>query len=1276
MSTGLSGQMNAQPIPYFSFKIFHSGLFLGLLVLFYPFFEVFGQTESVIYTSGSGTFTVPHRVSSLQIQAWGGGASGGVHTNATGTNSDSRGGGGGGAYVSHTFTGSNLTGLPLSWSVGTGGTIFPTAPITIEPGANGGTTSFNFNGTGLVTVGGGVASKDGIGPGGTWASPFALNVARNGGNGSARVNKDGAGGGGSGANAASSIGQTGGSGDGEGGDGGNTSGLGQNGSAPGGGGGGKGGSNTGDQTKSGNGVPGRIQISWLCSIALTSSASSTNQTLCLGTGIGNITYVISGATGATVSGLPPGVSANYVNGDLTISGVPGSFGIFNYTVTPTGYCTSYTASGTITVNGSPTITSPPVAGQSICASGAFSPISVTVSGTGLSYQWYSNTNSVNSGGTLIPGATGPSFTPPVTAFGVTRYYYSVVSGSCSTSVTSPVSGPFVVNDEKSVGPTSSSPSLCIQSPLSSPITHTVRNASGIGTATGLPSGISVTFDPINETLSLSGTPTQAGIFNYSIPILGCGPNQSATGTITVLSNSVSIETPTNQAICLTGALIPITYTTSGATGISSPGISGAHGLPQGVSATWSANKLTISGTPTQLGVFNFSIPLTGGCGTVSATGTITVNSPILLPNSELLGQTKCLNQPFEPLSVATGQGWTYQWYSNSSASTSGGTPIVGATSNTFTPSSTQAGTIYYYVAVNSAGCGAPIFALSGAHVVLPANIAGSPAFSAPICINTPIGPIEISTSGATGIGTASGLPPGITATWGTNTITLYGTPTSSGTFNYSIPLTGGCGSVNATGTITVTPNLAVSAPSMANPSICFTTALPTITHTTFGATGIGLPIGLPPGVSASWSSNTITISGTPTSGGTFNYSIPVIAVCGSEAATGTITVSPGYSFTSISSTRPSTTGNTSTVTVSGSSLTTGTYLVTYNLSTPIQATGITATLTVVSTGTGTFTTVPIENAGLTTLTITSIKKSTDTCTIPVQANHETSFSLQYLQFDSNSTFTIPEGVTCVRVELWGGGGAGGESDGSEGGGGGGGGAYLQRYGYAVSPGSIYTITIGSGGATDGANGGATTFASGVGLTVNGGFGGSKNAGGAGGSIIGSSSFIYDEAGGNGGMPTRSKDSGAAGGGQAGGTSGFGANGFTNIETVGGAGGGMAGHPRSGGVGGTYRSGSGGNGQAPGGGGGGAGGDRGKNVGFGAPGRVIIHFDEPCVIQTCSRIIDDGVVSGNVIIEFFEDCVWNAPEGLIEFEVLAIGGGGAGMVHAKVDIGSLPGLIMD
>jgi len=84
------------------------------------------------------------------------------------------------------------------------------------------------------------------------------------------------------------------------------------------------------------------------------------------------------------------------------------------------------------------------------------------------------------------------------------------------------------------------------------------------------------------------------------------------------------------------------------------------------------------------------------------------------------------------------------------------------------------------------------------------NTVGSPSSSPSLVVNTALTNITISTTGATGIGTATGLPAGVTASWSNNVITISGTPTATGSFTYTIPLTGGCGSVNATGTITVT----------------------------------------------------------------------------------------------------------------------------------------------------------------------------------------------------------------------------------------------------------------------------------------------------------------------------------------------------------------------------------------------------------------------------------------------------------------------------------------
>lgn len=82
---------------------------------------------------------------------------------------------------------------------------------------------------------------------------------------------------------------------------------------------------------------------------------------------------------------------------------------------------------------------------------AATALSVTASvgdGGTLSYQWYSNTTTTNSGGTLISGATSADYTPP-TAVAGTLYYYCVVTntlaGYSPVSATSNVSGAIIVN---------------------------------------------------------------------------------------------------------------------------------------------------------------------------------------------------------------------------------------------------------------------------------------------------------------------------------------------------------------------------------------------------------------------------------------------------------------------------------------------------------------------------------------------------------------------------------------------------------------------------------------------------------------------------------------------------------------------------------------------------------------------------------------------------------------------------------------------------------------
>ncbi len=108
------------------------------------------------------------------------------------------------------------------------------------------------------------------------------------------------------------------------------------------------------------------------------------------------------------------------------------------------------------------------------------------------------------------------------------------------------------------------------------------------------------------------------------------PVSGNSATFTVNANNSSGTASSTPTLCINTALTAITHTTTGATGISNSGVSGANGLPTGVSASWTSNSITITGAPSVSGTFNYSIPLTGGCGTVSANGTITV---IALPAS-------------------------------------------------------------------------------------------------------------------------------------------------------------------------------------------------------------------------------------------------------------------------------------------------------------------------------------------------------------------------------------------------------------------------------------------------------------------------------------------------------------------------------------------------------------------------------------------------------------------------------------------------------------------
>ncbi len=214
-----------------------------------------GQTTSVTITTSS-TWTVPAGITSITIEAWGGGGGGA---------GDAGNGGGGGAYAKGQIT--VIPGNSYNVIVGAGG-------LGGSSSGNGGNSIFGSN---FVFAAGAQGQS-----GGQAANSLGDNVW-GGGNGGDGGGSSGGGGGGSafatgngnsGGGGSGNTGGSGGTGTGNGGDGGGNKSFGNTGTAPGGGGGG-----SGNQTNNGaNGANGQIIISWCLPPSITSQPSNLSVT--------------------------------------------------------------------------------------------------------------------------------------------------------------------------------------------------------------------------------------------------------------------------------------------------------------------------------------------------------------------------------------------------------------------------------------------------------------------------------------------------------------------------------------------------------------------------------------------------------------------------------------------------------------------------------------------------------------------------------------------------------------------------------------------------------------------------------------------------------------------------------------------------------------------------------------------------------------------------------------------------------------------------------------
>src|SRR5690625_1312358 len=424
------------------------------------------------------------------------------------------------------------------------------------------------------------------------------------------------------------------------------------------------------------------------------------------------------------------------------------------------------------------------------------------------------------------------------------------------------------------------------------------------TSGALPAGLSLNA----STGAITGTPSAGGSFNFTITATDSNTTGATTGshayTLTVAAPTIIIApatlpdgttgTPYSQALSANGGIAPYSYAVT------------AGSLPAGLALS-SAGIL--SGNPSAAGTSNFAITATDsstGTGPYSQTQTYTVTIASAAPIAGPVSSTVAYGSGANPITLNLSGGTPTSVAVASPPAH--GTALASGTTITYQPDAGYAGPdSFTYTASNSDGTSAPA---TVSITVSPPTVTLTPATLPAPVLNVPYSQSVSASDGATPYSyaiTAGSLPAGLSldATSGA----ISGTPTATGAYNFAITATDSSTGSGApframqsysrtlsAPTLPISPaTLAAAAVGAAASQTVNTTGGPS-PHTyaisagtvpaaavvaaasqTFTTTGGASPYTyaisagtLPAGVILTSNG---TLSGTPTAGGSFNYTV-------------------------------------------------------------------------------------------------------------------------------------------------------------------------------------------------------------------------------------------------------------------------------------------------------------------------------------------------------------------------------------------------------------------
>jgi PKD repeat protein len=538
---------------------------------------------------------------------------------------------------------------------------------------------------------------------------------------------------------------------------------------------------------------------------IVSTQPLTTQTICVGGtiptalnvaytgGVGTPTYQwFAGTPTSSISGA---TASSYAPPVFTVPGTSNYYATISLSGSGCDVLTS--TNGTVIVVADPTATIS--SGASYCQNaGSVVALSVVVSnGQGTtSYQWYSNNTSANTGGTIISGANAISYSPPVATTGTTYYYCMITQSGANCAVNSPAAQIIVTPAPTFTTQPTATQSVCIGG-ATAPLNVAYNNGTGTAsyqwysnTTNSYAGGTQLA----GQTLPTFTPPSTASATTYYYCVIsfsadgGCSMINSNIAEVVVVADPIISTQPlTTQTICV-GGTIPVAIDVAYSGGLGNPTYQWFGGTPA-TTLTGATNSSFTPPTFTTPGTYNYyaTVSLSGiGCDVLTtANASIVVVADPVVSAQPTVTQSVCQNTPTAQISVSVTGGngsATYQWFSNTTNSNTGGAILVGETLNTFTPPSSAVGTQYYYCVINQTGANCGVTSNPAAVVVnLAPVISTQPLSAQQHCLNATTNNLQVAYVNGTGLPSYQ---------WFVNTTnsTVGGTPINTATSNvYSPP---------------------------------------------------------------------------------------------------------------------------------------------------------------------------------------------------------------------------------------------------------------------------------------------------------------------------------------------------------------------------------------------------------------------------------------------------------------------------------------------------------